>query len=433
MTLFIHFAVFYTSIFRHATPAHCESTKPLAGSTTMTIAPMPIDSPARDMRMARRYATSLDVAAAASLERPVFCISQKALKAQADVFLKGFPGEVSYAVKANSSDQVIAALNEAGVKVFDVASTVEMASVARLCGQVEFHYHNPVKSCAEIATAWHTFGCRRFAADCAEEIGKVAQVAGHDSGAEIAIRFRMAPAKASVHDFTTKFGVDEAQAAELMQLAVTHGFVPVLTFHPGSQCTDPAAWTRHIEAAARIAKAAGIRLSRLNVGGGFPSRYAGSRGPALASFFDTIKAAAAAAFVNAVPALECEPGRALCAGSVSLLTKVKLVRRQKGDVFLNDGLYGGLMEVCQAPSLMPFYRVIRDGRVLETAAVEYTVYGPTCDPLDVLPGKLRLPADIQEDDVIEFGGIGAYGTATATRFNGYGAFDIVVTESAFAG
>jgi ornithine decarboxylase len=84
----------------------------------MTIAPMPIDSPARDMRMARRYATSLDVAAAANLERPVFCISQKALKAQADVFLKGFPGEVSYAVKANSSDQVIAALNEAGREGF---------------------------------------------------------------------------------------------------------------------------------------------------------------------------------------------------------------------------------------------------------------------------------------------------------------------------
>jgi ornithine decarboxylase len=129
------------------------------------------------------------------------------------------------------------------------------------------------------------------------------------------------------------------------------------------------------------------------------------------------------------PALECEPGRALCAGSVSLLTKVKLVRRQTGDVFLNDGLYGGLMEVCQAPSLMPFYRVIRDGRVVETAAAEYTVYGPTCDPLDVLPGKLRLPADIREDDVIEFGGVGAYGTATATRFNGYGAFDIAVTDA----
>lgn len=399
----------------------------------MTIALMPVTSTAHDRQHTKRHASSLEVAALAGLERPVFCISQASLKAQAAMFLDGFPGEVSYAVKANSSDEVIAALHDAGIQVFDVASTVEMAAVTKLCGRVEFHYHNPVKSRAEIATAWHTFDCRRFAADCAEEIAKIAQVAGPASGAEIAIRFRLTSARASVHDFTSKFGVDEAEAARLMRLAVDYGFVPVLTFHPGSQCTEPEAWTRHIEAAARIAKHSGVRLSRLNVGGGFPSRYAGSRGPALASFFDTITAAVESAFDGTPPALECEPGRALCAGSVSLLTRVKLVRSQTGDVFLNDGLYGGLMEVCQAPSLMPFYRVIRDGRILKTASADFTVYGPTCDPLDVLPGKLRLPADIQEDDVIEFGGIGAYGTATATCFNGYGAFDILVTDSVFVG
>jgi ornithine decarboxylase len=399
----------------------------------MTIALTPIATPAADSQLTRHYATSLDVAGAQGIERPVFCISQTSLKAQAAAFLHGFPGEVSYAVKANSSDDVITALHDAGIEVFDVASTVEMSAVRRLCGEVNFHYHNPVKSRAEIATAWHTFGCRRFAADCDEEIAKIAQIAGADSGAQVAIRFRLMSAGDSVHDFTSKFGVDEAEAARLMRVAAGYGFVPVLTFHPGSQCTEPEAWARHIEAAARIARAAGIRLSRLNVGGGFPARYAGSRGPALAAFFEAIKAASLAAFGDAPPALECEPGRALCAGSMSLLTRVKLVRRQTGDVFLNDGLYGGLMEVCQAPSLMPFYRVIRDGRVVETGAAEYTVYGPTCDPLDVLPGKLRLPADIREDDVIEFGGVGAYGTATATRFNGYGAFDIAVTDGVYAG
>jgi ornithine decarboxylase len=226
------------------------------------------------------------------IERPVFCISQTSLKAQAAVFLHGFPGEVSYAVKANSSDEVITALHEAGVKVFDVASTVEMASVSGCVVEVEFHYHNPVKSRAEIATAWHTFGCRRFAADCAEEIAKIAQIAGRIAVPKSPSASGWLPAKASVHDFTSKFGVDEAEAARLMRVAAGHGFVPVLTFHPGSQCTEPEAWARHIEAAARIAKAAGIRLSRLNVGGGFPARYAGSRGPALAAFFEAIKAAA---------------------------------------------------------------------------------------------------------------------------------------------
>jgi diaminopimelate decarboxylase len=102
-------------------------------------------------------------------------------------------------------------------------------------------------------------------------------------------------------------------------------------------------------------------LTRLNVGGGFPSRYASSRGPLMAEFFETIRSAVATAFDGNLPELECEPGRALCAPGVSLLTRVKLVRRSNGDLFLNDGIYGGLMEVSQAPDLMPFYRVIRDG------------------------------------------------------------------------
>ena len=55
----------------------------------------------------------------------------------------------------------------------------------------------------------------------------------------------------------------------------------------------------------------------------------------------------------------------------------------------------------------------------------YTAYGPTCDPLDVLPGKLDLPAQLQEGDYLEFSSLGAYGSATATRFNGYGARSVV--------
>lgn len=380
------------------------------------------------------FTDSIAAAASISGEKPVFCFSASALKHQVSQFLANFPGEVAYAVKANPSGEVIQGAYEAGIRVFDVASTLEMETVTRLCGGSTFHYHNPVKSRAEIATAYHAFGCRRFAADCVEEIGKIARSVGSVAGVELAIRFRLPSGKASVHDFSSKFGVDEFKAAELMQYAVKFGFLPILTFHPGSQCTDPVAWKSHIQAAGRIARLAGVKLTKLNVGGGFPARYSGSRGQHPGSYFNAIADTVTDVFGDNAPALECEPGRAICAPSFSLLTRVKLVRSTSNDVFLNDGIYGGLLEVTQAPGLLPFYRVIRNGKQVETEQKqEYTIFGPTCDPLDVLPNKLSLPVGLQEGDIIEFAGIGAYGMATSTRFNGYGDAQTVFVETAYRG
>lgn len=78
------------------------------------------------------------------------------------------------------------------------------------------------------------------------------------------------------------------------------------------------------------------------------------------------------------------------------------------------------MEIYQVSDIVPPARAIRAGAQLLGPTRMWTVYGPTCDPLDRLPVKFELPIDLREDDFIEFGSIGAYGAATATRFNGYG-------------
>jgi diaminopimelate decarboxylase len=72
----------------------------------MTIALTPIATLLADMPTGQALRNEPRCGCSAQgIERPVFCISQTSLKAQADVFLQGFPGEVSYAVKANSSDR----------------------------------------------------------------------------------------------------------------------------------------------------------------------------------------------------------------------------------------------------------------------------------------------------------------------------------------
>jgi ornithine decarboxylase len=298
----------------------------------------------------------------------------------------------------------------------------EMRSVAEVTNRAHFHYHNPVKSRREIEDAYKVFGCRRFAVDCREELQKIHDIIGNDSTVEIAVRLVLPRDRgSSAHDFSTKFGAPEHTCVELVQQATGFGYQPVLTFHPGSQSKEPQVYVRHIEAAARIATLANAKITKLNVGGGFPSNYLLSTAPEPEVFFRTIDTAVERAFgLDNKPQLECEPGRGLVAECMSLLTKVKLVCTDGDDIFINDGVYGGLMEFMQVPDLHPPYRVIRDGKELEGVTKPWKVFGPTCDPLDVLPHRLNLVSSLKEGDYIEFGTLGAYGLATATNFNGYG-------------
>lgn len=390
-------------------------------------------TPALNVVSPSPFADALQVARDMKPDEAVFCFSGATLQAKLKIFVEGFPGTVSYAVKSNPAREVIGALSDGGLRHWDVASVHEMALVHGMSRETHYHYHNPVKSKREITDAYHKFGCRRFAVDCREELQKIADIVGQDTSVEIAVRFVLPRERtSSAHDFSTKFGAPEHIAIALLQDANRRGFTPVLTFHPGSQARDPQVYVRHIEAAARIAKSAGVHVGKLNVGGGFPAGYPHSKPAPLEFFFTTIAEAVTRVFGNGTePALECEPGRGLVATSMSLLTSIKLVCTDGDDIFINDGVYGGLMEFMQMPELQPPFRVIRDGKLHDGATKPWKVFGPTCDPLDVLPHPLDLPADLRDGDYIEFGTLGAYGIATSTLFNGYGSHTIVAVGTVY--
>lgn len=200
----------------------------------------------------------------------------------------------------------------------------------------------------------------------------------------------------------------------------TAGFIPSITFHPGTQCEDPQAWKSYIIEAAAVARAAGVALKRLNVGGGFPANTA-NNAPDLNHFFTLINETVMAEFGTTTPALVCELGRAMVASAFSHATRVKSVN-DKGDVFLNDGIYGGLSEfpvldVARHHTILPPTRSMIEAPTL--------VFGPTCDSLDVLPGQIMLPCDIADDDYIIFANMGAYVKGVTTDFNGYGQLEAV--------
>ena len=364
----------------------------------------------------------------ASLRRDRFISSaSRQLRRQADCFQRGFSGELSYAVKANPEACVLKSLGSCGVRAFDVASIPEIALIRSLFADAVLHYNNPVKTNEMVETAYRTYGVRSFVVDDLAGLHQLAAL--DDPDLEITIRFKLRHARAA-YDFGSKFGAHPRDAVHLLRMAAGSGARPSLTFHPGSQCVDDGMYREYISEAARIAEGAEVALFRLNVGGGFPVPYRDTDIPTLLSYFRTIRCTAEVAFGGDVPLLLCEPGRALVACSTSLLTRVNHVRKN-GAVFLNDGIYGGLQEQAITDIRLP-HRVWRGSDILDGHAKPVTVFGPTCDPVDRLPLQLALPRDIKTGDWIEFGLLGAYGSATATRFNGFTSERYVGVEEGFS-
>ena len=349
-------------------------------------------------------------------ENPLMVFAPTVLQDRARTFLSGFPGLVTYAVKSNPDEAVIQNLVQAGIRGFDVASPFEIDLIGRLAPMAARHYHNPVRSRAEIAHAVAA-GIKAWSVDSRSELEKLFEQVPPE-GCEISPRFKL-PVLGAAYDFGSKFGATPELAAELLRAVHDRGYVASLTFHPGTQCTDPHAWEQYIRTAAEIADHAGVRPRRLNVGGGFPSWRVHGVEPDLRAIFDLIGRTTAEVFGPDAPDLVCEPGRGLCADAFAIVARVKAVR-DGTSVFLNDGVYGGLSELPVIGNLDRIEVLTPDGSLRGENSHGRVVFGPTCDSVDRLPGEIPLPDGIQEGDYVVFHGAGAYSTVTNTRFNGFG-------------
>ena len=358
-------------------------------------------------------------------ENPVLFFAPAALQSAARRFIDGFPGMVTYAVKSNPGEAVVENLAAAGIRGYDVASPFEMHLIRRLAPDAALHYNNPVRSRAEIAVAIE-LGVKSYSVDSRSELEKlIADVPAE--GTEITVRFKL-PVSGAAYNFGAKFGATADVAVGLLKRVAEAGFIPSITFHPGTQCTDPAAWDSYIRAAAQIAADAGVTIARLNVGGGFPSHRLHGVVPQLEATFALIDRVATEAFGDDRPLLVCEPGRGLCGDAFTLAARVKAVR-DDSHVFLNDGIYGALAELPLIGVIDRTRVVTPAGEARRGAAMPRIVFGPTCDSVDRLPGDVMLPSDIAEGDFVIFEGLGAYSTVTNTRFNGFGELTLATVLS----
>lgn len=354
-------------------------------------------------------------------ERPVLALRPHAARRAASWFLANFPGRVLYASKANDAPKIIEALVEAGIRSFDVASLVEIERLAPVPG-AELFFMNPVKSRGAIVRAYRDFGVRSFAFDSDDELDKI--VAETGGGEDLNLFLRVAcPNTHSLIPLEGKFGVSSEEAPALLLRARQIARRLGITFHVGSQAVVPAAFGEALRQIGQLIVESGVMVDAVDIGGGFPSRYPHSDPPELASFMDEIVRAADELAVKHSCELLCEPGRALVAEAESVIVRVDA--RRGNALYVNDGAFGTLFDAAYSGFRFPA-RLIATSRRKAKPVAEFSLYGPTCDSSDHLPGPFLLPDCVREGDHIEIGQIGAYGRVLANRFNGFGEYDEVI-------
>jgi diaminopimelate decarboxylase len=370
--------------------------------------------------------------------------------------------KLCFASKANNLLGVLRVVREAGIDV-EVNSGGELFKALRAGFRPDQIEMNGIsKTEREIAEAIEA-GIYTINLDSPFELELVEQVAAKlKRRANVSVRLvagvgTRSHAGLQTALYTSKFGVSPAAAREMMLRALRkpeHVNLAGVHIHVGSQTPDPepyvAAFAAMWDHLLWLHRETGHKLQHINIGGGIPVNYlrddahaeeigAGERamlGARLTSAemmeaaIDAVRASAREAGAeHLLGELEIvmEPGRAVIADAVTILTSVRNIKHRPEtgeDWVLTDAGYNLMLS-----SVMYhwYYHAVNASRAGEAHESRYRMAGPLCDGGDVyfdmhgdghLPDCRLLPAGAEVGEVIAMLNTGAYTMSQMTAYNG---------------
>ncbi|MGH7994039.1 MAG: type III PLP-dependent enzyme, partial [Limisphaerales bacterium] len=235
----------------------------------------------------------------------------------------------------------------------------------------------------------------------------------------------MVPNTGAMVELSSKFGASPGEAVDMILEADRVGLtVEGISFHVGSQTTNFDNYVAALNLSANIfqeARARGYnKMNVLDIGGGFPAPYDASVKP-FRELAWVINRELDRLFPQNDPSLPkkfeilAEPGRFLCATAATAISKIigKAVRDGKLCYYIDDGVYhtfsGVIFDHCQY-----HLKAFKKGPTQICS-----VFGPTCDALDVVSMAENLPDNLEIGDLLYSEQIGAYSHASSTYFNGF--------------
>lgn len=386
------------------------------------------------------YPSAREMALALRPDQSIYCFHPEVLAADAKAFVKGFPGKTAYAVKTNGEPFVLDVLAKTGISCFDVASPAEFAAVRAAAPNAEMLYMHPVKAQSDIRLALETYGIRTLSLDHEDEVAKILRIvrALDLNPGDITLFVRLATKGHAAYELSRKFGAAPGHAVELLQRIDRIGFRCGLCFHVGSQIEEAETYERALASADWVRGRAGVELVELDVGGGFPAEYGHDPRrkappvPTTAEILRDLKGDIEEWGFGGMP-LVAEPGRAICARSLSLVVRVLLKKGRR--LYINDGIWSSLSDSWTGKITLPARHIPDPARPRRKGdpsnIVPFKVCGATCDSVDILSRPFWLPETVDTGDWIEIGHIGAYSLALRTHFNGFYPDTIVEVETPF--
>jgi ornithine decarboxylase len=353
---------------------------------------------------------------------PLFILDHQIIRENYRIFKKHLPRvQCYYAVKANSNPEIIKTLFEEGSS-FDVASYNEFMQVYEYIQHFkekdkEFFIWDKIIFSNTIKDRDTLRKIKRYRPlvtyDNSDEVKKIKE---HCNSAGLVLRLKV-PDTGSQVEMSSKFGAEPADAQKLIRQAFDAGLtVEGLSFHVGSQCTNFDNYTAALAIASEIFHEAGKKgheLSIMDVGGGFPVPY-DAQVPKFERLARLLNAEFERLFPNDIEII-AEPGRFIVATAATLVSEIIGKARRDGKVFyhINDGVYHTFSGVVY-DHWIPNFHSIKHGKKEVCAVV-----GPTCDSFDKVTMSVNLPCNLKIGDYLITENIGAYSTASSTKFNGF--------------
>lgn len=330
-----------------------------------------------------------------------------------------------YAVKCNPNPVIIKLLSTFKDVGFDCASKHEIATVlSQGVAPENIIFANPCKSYSQIQYA-RSEDIDVLVFDDEIELFKIKL---YHPWAKLLLRIVTDDSKSECK-FSCKFGLHmENIKTVLTKAKVLDLNVIGVSFHVGSNCHDVMTYDKSIKDVAdifAIAKEIGYTLDTIDIGGGFPGftsdldttttfeEIASVVNNALETYFKTELRSGELKVI-------AEPGRYLVCSSHTLVASVigKKYKNIDGkkliNYYLNEGVYGSFNCIYfdhAKPIIKPYNE--RDGELYQS-----TVFGPTCDSIDVISTECSLP-DLAIGEWVYVENFGAYTIAAASTFNGF--------------